>query len=168
MVGLTYLNLKPLTWRQEVRQHPSIDVEGRYLNVFCRTTADCQLATAEGQLLRDHPIELNVLNGEPSVEAMQKLGLQSGAIGGVWFRYAELEQAAFVESWFCFKTENFGAVWDQVCTGAYTDCWITIGIEPIEDNKWMDEKLSITSAAVRFDRKAPTIQAPVAKMRWFS
>jgi hypothetical protein len=60
-----YLQLEPVSWRQEIRDYPSINVEGRYLVASCKAAADADLRLSNDAKLTDLTVELSILIGEP-------------------------------------------------------------------------------------------------------
>jgi hypothetical protein len=156
MFGLRYVSLKPLTWTQSIRQYPSTNssknVEEPLLSTSCSPEANCDLLLSNGAKLRDFTIQLSIMPGAVSVDDAQRNKFKSDAIGGFWF----IQEQGFVHGWFYFKRENFGFVWDQVRTGEYFRCTISLGVDPIQDDdRWRDNPLSIVSASIDFARQSP-------------
>ena len=78
-----YLRLEPLSWGQEIRNYPTINVVGRYLVATCKAAADSDLRLSNDIKLADLTVELSILEGEP-VDARGKR-LERG-IGDVYLR----------------------------------------------------------------------------------
>jgi hypothetical protein len=60
-----YLRLEPVSWRQEIRDYPSISVEGRYLEASCKAAADSDLRLSNNAKLTDLTVAFSILVGEP-------------------------------------------------------------------------------------------------------
>ena len=158
-----YLQLEPVSWRQEIRDYPSINVEGRYLVARCKAAAHSDLRLSDDTKLNDLSIELGILAGKP-VDARGE-ALKEGTIGD--FRFHG-EFPPFISAVVFLKPDSYSALWDQVRDGGYAGCVITIYIAPVksEGSGWLwdvDQRLSISTVAFNFTRKPagkPIDQAP--------
>ena len=83
MVGSSYLYLKSVSWRQEVRHYPGIKVEGAYLSTTCVPSSDCEILLSNKGEVRNYQIDLGVLPGELSAE--EKPRFLPDAFGGLFF-----------------------------------------------------------------------------------
>lgn len=171
MFSLSYVNLKPLMWSQEIRHYPSTKVgegeEVTIIQVTCAPDAKCDLLLSDGAKIRDHEISITIIPGEIKADERQKTNLLNQAIGGLWF----LEEEDFVHGRFYFKSNNFTALWDQVRDGGYVDCVICLGVDPVQDNIWKGNPLSIVSVAINFSRKSfadKTADEQAARKSWFA
>jgi hypothetical protein len=163
-MSTTYISLEPIEWTQEIRDYPSINVTGRYLNVICRATANCDVLLNDKIDLRDfQSIPLGILDRESKAD--ERLRLSKEALGGIWY----IADGNFLHGWFRLKEpEWFTAVWDQVRDGNYSECDITLSVGPVElARTWIwntDHPLSIDSVAIQFKRK-PNKPSDQAKPR---
>jgi len=153
---LQYLYLKPIGWSQSIRSYsnkdPSKATEGTLLSMNVRAVPDTELSLNDESKLKDYDISLSVIPGDLPPDELQKRILSPDALGGLW----HVKEENFVHGWFFFKRHNYEAVWDQVKTGGYRDCTVTLGVMPDEDDVWRtDNPLSIVSADIRFDRLPP-------------
>ena len=162
-----YLLLEPVSWRQEIRDHPSINVEGRYLVARCKPAANSDLRLSDDTKLNDLSIELSILAGKP--EDARGEALKEGTIGD--FRLHG-EFPPFISALIFLKPHSYDALWDQVRDGGYVGCQITIYIGPVksEGSGWLwdvDQRLSISTVDINFTRKAiadrPINQAPARR-----
>jgi hypothetical protein len=113
------------------------------------------LILSSGQKLSDFKIVLSIFRGELDVKEREQLSER--AIGGIWS-----SESSLVHGCFYLKTEDYAAVWDQVCDGMYAACQITLGLSPVRPSDkllkfvWSDDKpLSIETAAIVFARESP-------------
>jgi len=167
---LRYLDLKPTLWSQSVKTFLNNDsdkaTEGTALSLNARSLPDTELSLKDGKKLKDYEISLSIIPGEIAPEELQKRRLSPDAFGGLWY----IEEDDFVHGWFFFKPHNYGAIWDQVRTGGYQDCTITLGVM-LEHDAWTENPLSIVSADIRFDRlpliSKPGDQQRTSRKNWF-
>jgi hypothetical protein len=155
-----YLRLEPLSWRQEIRNYPTINVVGRYLAAKCKAAADSNLRLSKDINLADLTVELSILEGEP--EDARSKRLERG-IGDVCFKEMPPNDYdsgidPFISVCFYFKSESYTAVWDQVRNGGYGSCEITISVDEVKSEGfgWLwdvSQPLTISSAAINFTRK---------------
>jgi hypothetical protein len=103
---------------------------------------------SNGSKLRDFEIPVGVISGALSPEDRRKYEFHTDALGGLWF----LENDAFVHGWLHISSEIQNAVWDQVSAGGYEESMICLGVEPIENDKWSGNPLSILSVSFNFTR----------------
>jgi hypothetical protein len=113
---------------------------------------------SNGAKLVDFQIELAILGWELEADERLESKLVNDAIGFLWF----VEDQDWVHGRFHFKSSNYVAVWDQVRDGGYVDCAIHLGVDPVQNNKWNGNPLSIVSAAVNFSRQ-PIVDKPAEK-----
>jgi hypothetical protein len=152
MFDLSFLNLTPLIWRQEIRHYSKLSIgddEGGFLTATCTPDASCELLLSNGAKLRDQEISLGIARGDLGADKRQQGSLTNDAIGGLYF----IEEQNFVHGWLYFKSNNYSALWDQVRNGGYVGCVIGLGVQPVQGKVWKSNKLSIISASVSFDRK---------------
>jgi len=76
----TFISFEPIEWTQEIRDYPSINVTGRYLNVICRATANCHIRLNDAIYLRDFKIPFGILDHSKADERLSK-----EALGGIWY-----------------------------------------------------------------------------------
>ena len=171
-----YLRLEPISWRQEIRDYPTINVEGRYLVASCKAAADADLRLSNNAKLTALGIELSILIGEP-VDAKGK-PLEHG-IGEFRFhgelppRDDLLGMDSFLSGLFYLKPDSYSALWDQVREGGYASCEITISVDPVKSEGFgwvwdVGQRLTISSVALNFTRK-PIADKPVpqpASRKW--
>jgi len=172
-----YLRLEPISWRQEIRDYPTINVEGRYLVASCKAAADADLRLSNNAKLTDLTVELSILVGEQPLDAYDK-PLERG-IGEFRF-HGEMPSRddlpgmdPFLSGLFYLKPESYSALWDQVREGGYASCEITISVDPVKSEgfgrAWdVSQQLTISSVALNFTRK-PIADKPVpqpAPRKW--
>jgi hypothetical protein len=162
------LLLKPISWRQAIRDYPSIKVEGRYLVASCKpeSGARSELRLSNNEKLTDLKVELSILAGEP-VDADDK-PLKNG-IGHFHF-YGEMlprdgvpGMEAFLSGLLYLKPDSYLALWEQVRDGG--DCDITINIGPVKSEGfgWLwdvSQRLTISAFAITFARAPPVGDKP--------
>ena len=73
---MTYIYLKPVSWRQSIRRYPSIDANGLYLSAECTTDSDFILS--DKLKLRDRKISLSFLRGFCLKKIEKKTKLSKG------------------------------------------------------------------------------------------
>jgi hypothetical protein len=175
MGDVLYLRLEPVSWRQEIRDYPSINVEGRYLVANCKPAADNDLRLSNNVKLTDLSVEFSILIGKP--EDARGEPLKEGIIGDI--RFHELPPGddnpgidPFVSGCVFLKSDSYDALWDQVRDGRYAGCQITISIGPVKSEGfgWLwdvSQPLSISTVDINFTRKAiadrPINQAPARR-----
>jgi hypothetical protein len=138
---MTYVYLTPISWSQQIRRYPTINVEGPYLQATCRTDSDLRLS--DGSKLRDFKIPLAIFQGEMDAKKRERLSEQ--AIGVI----AWISEQQFVHGFFYLKADDYAAVWDQVRDGGYAACGITLGVDKSE----LVNNRSIETAEVYFTRE---------------
>jgi len=128
-----YLRLEPVSWRQEVRDYPTINVEGRYLAANCKP--DDNLRLSNNVKLTDLTVDFCILSGDP--EDARGRPLEKGVIGD--FRFQESPPSddypgmdPFLSGCVFLKPNSYDALWDQVRDGGYATCQITIRLDPVE------------------------------------
>jgi hypothetical protein len=147
-----YVHLEPISWSQEIRRYPSINVEGTCLRLTCKTSGDSDLIMKDGRKLSDFELALHIFAGELDRSRDQ---LSEGAIGGISY----IAEQSFVHGDFYLRAEDYAAVWDQVRDGTYAACGITLGVSPVrlgKSSKFIasDNPLSIKTAEINFAREA--------------
>ncbi len=166
MISYAHIDLRPRNWRQSISQSNDSGVDQRQLRATCTPEPRCELRLEHGAMLRDYEFPLSILSGElPADDRAAKQQLQKEALGGLWF----IEEHDFVHGWLYLAPNNFGAVWDQVRSGGYTHCEISLTVEPVQDDTWDGKPLSIMEASFSFTRRpgeATQREEPVAR-RWF-
>jgi hypothetical protein len=151
---MTFLYLKPVSWRQSIRRYPSIDVNGLYLTAQCTTTSD--LLLGDKLKLSDLEISLSFLRGAVPEKDQEKVNLAEGAIGGIWW----LSDHNFVHGSIYLPDEDYAALWDQIKGDDYIDCDISLGTmsESVDyiggEFAWKGNPISVDRAEVYFKRKA--------------
>lgn len=151
---MTYLYLKPITWTQSIRRYPTIDVNGLYLTAQCTTKSS--LILRDKLNLSDLGINLSIMRGALPDKDRETANLSEGAIGGIWW----ISDDNFVHGWFCLPAEDYAAVWEQIKSGDYIDCDISVGTasEAVKfiggEFAWKGNPISLNSAEVYFKRKA--------------
>jgi hypothetical protein len=151
---MTYIYLKPVSWRQSIRRYPSIDANGLYLSAECTTDSDFILS--DRLKLRDRKISLSFLRGVLPEKIREETKLSDRAIGGIWW----LSDDNFVHGWFYLPDEDYAALWDQIKGGDYIDCHISLGTAKDSvaftggEFAWKGNPISVDSAEVSFNRKA--------------
>jgi hypothetical protein len=160
------LRLEPVSWVQEIRDYPSIKVEGQYLRVSCKpepgTRSDLRLSN--NAKLTDLTAELGIVAGEQPLDAHGK-PLKQG-IGDFRF-HEEMPLSddglpgmdAFLSGFLYLKPDSYLALWEQVRDGDYAGCDITINIGPVKSEGlgWVwdvSQHLTISTAAIAFRRTA--------------
>lgn len=168
---LRHLYLNSSSWSQSIRSYPgnsaSEAVEGTLLTATARAVPQSELALKNGRRLEEYDISLSIIQGELLPDRIQEGGFAPDALGGLWY----VEDQDFVHGWFYFKHNTYAAVWDQVRTGGYANCTISLGIRPEKFDVWTDNPLSIVSAEVAFNRKplgasSPDQRTP-SRRSWF-
>jgi hypothetical protein len=164
-----YLRLEPLSWCQEIRNYPTINVVGRYLAAKCKAAADSDLRLSNNIKLADVTVELSILEGEPGDAGGKRL---DRGIGDVYFRAvppSDYEPGidSFISVCFYFKSDSYTAVWDQVRNGSYAGCEISISVDDVKSEGfgWLwdvSQPLTISSAAINFTRK-PSADKPAGE-----
>jgi hypothetical protein len=169
MREVDYINLKPLNWSQTIRHRENLKAEsddGRFLTATCTVDDDCTIRLGNNTKLRDYQFPLSVLKGGLTANKRQRAGLDTEAIGGLWF----LEDQDYVHGWIHLASPDYEHLWDQVRKSDYMYCSIRIEVASAEDqNKFT--RLSIRSADISFGRGAAADQKPTRKglfgfLRW--
>ena len=142
------LYLKALSWCQEIRYNAGSVDDGGFLTTVCAPDPKCDLRLRTGAYFRHFAINLSILQGELKEDKRQNFGLQTGAIGGLWF----VEDQNFLHGWLHLRPRNYRAVWDQVRSGGYFGCTVWVGVQPIAE-VWQENPLSIVDVSVRFERE---------------
>ena len=90
------------------------------------------------------------MHGELSADTIAKQRLLNNAIGGLFF----IEEQNFVHGSLYFNSRNFTVLWDQVRSGGYANCRLSLGVKrgeaEVEGQVWKNGPLSITSASFDF------------------
>jgi hypothetical protein len=113
-----------------------------------RALPNSELKLKNGRSVGDYEIALSIIEGEFPADEYEEKTFSPDAFGGLWY----VEDQNFVHGWFYIKQNIYAAIWDQVRTGGYTDCTITLGIRPETFHAWTENPLSIVSVDVRFAR----------------
>ena len=151
---MTFLYLKPISWRQSIRRYPSIEANGLYLSAECTTNSDFILS--DKLKLRDLKFNLSFLRGALPEKVREETKLSEGAIGGIWW----LSDDNFVHGWFYLPDEYYTALWDQIKGGDYIECHISLGtvMEFVAftggEFAWKSNPISVDNVEVSFNRKA--------------
>jgi hypothetical protein len=158
-----YLRLEPISWRQEIRDYPTINVEGRYLVASCKAAADADLRLSNNAKLTDLTVDLAVLMGEQPMNEDGRL-LKQG-IGCLFFNDPQAPRDnlpgmldPLLQGWFYLKPDSYAAVWDQVREGGYVGCSIILRVGPVQNELppkvWdVTQTLFILAVSLRFTRR---------------
>jgi hypothetical protein len=163
------LRLEPVSWRQEIRDYPSIKVEGRYLVASCKPKSEdaSDLHLSNNTKLTDLNVELSILAGEQPLDGRGKL------LDGIGhFNFSEEMPPrddlpgmdAFLSGLLYLKPDSYLALWEQVRDGDYVGCDITINIGPVESEGFgwvwdVSQRLTISTVAIGF-RRIPVADKP--------
>lgn len=158
-----YLKLAVSRWRQGVSHYPTISVEGRDLKAYGHIEQGSELALSDGAILEQLPVELSLFEMSRMQDRLAKL--PKGAIGEFGY-YADPPGDAFISGWLGLNAQSHSDVWHQVLLGGYTDCWITLEVEPVESKEGIwhwdlktNPHLSITTVSIEFKRELPKLGA---------
>lgn len=163
---LSFLCLQPNSWRQAVMCYPRQDLgnngDALKVSMYCTPTNTCEILLRNGAKLRDYSIHLSILKGQLPPGEVPKL--KPKALGGLWY----VENQDFVHGFFCLRPQHFDAAWDQITHAGSSTTLIDLGVDPIEEDSWRENPLSIVSAEISFTRMPVAInnQATPPKTFW--
>ena len=102
-------------------------------------------------------IDLQIFDLDPA--QMTKKPLAAG-FGVFVYREPLPRLATHIGGWFCLGRESYAELWGQVREGGYSDCQMTLDLEPVEFNgaEWIWDvarnlALFITCVSIEFTRK---------------
>ena len=128
------LNLKPVNWRQHIRSFQTLGIPGRHLSCLCSVDQNCQIVLKNNTWLREHSVDISIIQHELDAEERRKSGLSERAIGGLWFA----EDDDFVHGRFYLDQNSHSGLWDQVLFSGYFACSISMEIfhESPSNERW--------------------------------
>jgi hypothetical protein len=128
---MTYcmIHMRPFSWSQTISRYDKIKVVGRNLHGLCYATKandrspSPELRLSNGKWIQDIRIYLEVDDRSPSNADGSPL---TDAIGRLHFQ----EEINAATGWIGLRPQDFSDVWEQVRQGGYSECLITIHIQP--------------------------------------
>jgi hypothetical protein len=168
------IHMRPFSWSQTISRHDKIKVIGRNLHGLCYATKandrspSPELRLSNGKLFQDIRIYLEVDDRPPSNADGSPL---TDAIGRLHFQ----EEINAATGWISLRPQDLSDVWEQVRQGGYSECLITIYVQPVKHRhpgwEWdvvANQGIYITNASIEFVRIPPKegTEPPKQKQGW--
>jgi hypothetical protein len=166
------VSLKPYEWVQSIRYEGS-KVEGRRsIRMQARVEAGHRILLSSNDELSSLNIDLQIVDLDPAQMTTKPL---TTGFGVFVYRDALRGLATHIGGWFCLDRESYAELWDQVREGGYSDCRMTLNLEPakFDGAEWIWDvgrnlALFITWVSIEFTRKPVSESSTKEKLGWWS
>jgi hypothetical protein len=142
-----FIKLTPASWMQSINAH------ARKLALNCESLDADHLQVDVDFAIDSFCVQLSLLDSEPVLSNGRRLEHGIGV-----FAWCE----EYFGGWLALRPESFNELWEQVRTGGYSDCQVTLTIGPVEADHggslWRvseNKALYILGYEIDFTRRTP-------------